>query len=171
MARAALKQLSVAQLQRELARRQGALPRLQKKQRRLTAALAKVEQAIADLGGAEAPRRAAKKVKARRGRPAGKRRRVKNALSLADVLVRILGGVKSMKVAELAEAVERTGYKSKAKNFRLIVNQALVKDKRFRNVRRGRYALSKAGKPAAKASAKKARVRKAAAKKAPAAAG
>jgi hypothetical protein len=163
MARVALKKLSIGELQRELARRQGALPRLQKKRRKLAAALKKVDDAIAALGGAAAPRKAV----ARRGRPAGKVRRVRNAQSLGDVLVKILARVKSMKIAELVGAVKRTGYKSKAKNFRLIVNQALVKDKRFRNVRRGRYALSKAARaPAKKSAVKKARRRKAASKKA-----
>ena len=172
MARVALKQLSLAQLQRELARRQGALPRLQKKRKKLTAALKKVDDSIAALGGAAAPVKAA----ARRGRPAGKAKRVKrvkrvkNTQSLGEVLAKVLQGAKSMKIAELTERVKRLGYKSKAKNFRLIVNQALVKDKRFRSVRRGRYALSKAAKATVKkAPARKARVKKAEAKKNPAA--
>ncbi|MBU1908662.1 MAG: hypothetical protein KJ726_01275, partial [Verrucomicrobia bacterium] len=77
-------------------------------------------------------------------------------------------GAKSMKIVDLTKAVKRRGYKSKAKNFRLIVNQALVKDKRFRSVRRGRYALSKAARaPVKRAAVKKARRKKVTAKKAP----
>lgn len=166
MARVALKQLSLAQLQRELARRQSALPRLQKKRKKLVAALQKVDDTIATLGGAAAP----KKARVRRGRPLRKAKRAKNKQSLGEVLAKVLQGAKSMKIAELTERVKRLGYKSKAKNFRLIVNQALVKDKRFRSVRRGRYALSKAARaPVKKTAARKARRKKAAAVKAPAA--
>ncbi|MBU1908991.1 MAG: hypothetical protein KJ726_02985, partial [Verrucomicrobia bacterium] len=78
MARVALKQLSLAQLQRELTRRQGALPRLQKKRKKLVAALQKVDNAIAALGGAAAP----KKARVRRGRPLRKAKRAKNKQSL-----------------------------------------------------------------------------------------
>ena len=164
MARVALKKVSLVQLQRELARRQSALPRLQKKRRKLAAVLEKVDGAIAELGGTAA-KTVAKRAPARRGRRPRRVKRVKNAQPLGAVLAKVLQGAKSMKIAELVEAVKRLGYKSKAKNFRLIVNQVLVKDKRFRSVRRGRYALSRA----AKAPAKKSRVKKVAAKKAPAA--
>jgi hypothetical protein len=44
-------------------------------------------------------------------------------------------------VAEAAEAVVAAGYKSKSKDFQNIVSMALSKDKRFRRVRRGVYAL------------------------------
>ena len=160
MARVTLRQLSVVQLQRELARRQSALPRLQKKRRKLAAVLEKVDGAIAELGGT-----VAKRAPARRGRRPRRVKRVKNAQPLGVLLAKVLQGAKSMKIGEMVEAVQRLGYKSKAKNFRLIVNQVLVKDKRFRSVRRGRYALSKA----AKAPAKKSRMKKSVAKKAPAA--
>lgn len=144
MAKVTLRQLSLVQLQRELARRQSALPRLQKKRARLLSALKKVEEAITELGGAVAPRT----TKGRRPRPTRKMQRVRNKMSLGDALARVLQDAKSMKIADLVAGVKRLGYKSKAKDFRLIVNQVLVKDKRFRSVRRGRYALSKAGRAA-----------------------
>ena len=38
-------------------------------------------------------------------------------------------------------AVLAAGYKSKSKSFKLIVNQALAKNKRFKRVKKGVYAL------------------------------
>jgi hypothetical protein len=44
-------------------------------------------------------------------------------------------------VAEAADAVLAAGYKSKSKNFQNIVGITLSKDKRFKRVGRGVYAL------------------------------
>lgn len=158
MPKASLMKVSVLELKRELRRRQTLLARLGKKRRRLAKTLAGLDAEIAALAGAAGR----VKIAARRGPARGRGWRARNRMSLGDTLVKVLQGVKSMKVAELVEAVKKQGYRSKAKNFRLIVNQTLVKDKRFRNVRRGRYALSKAARmagqniPALKARRKKA---------------
>jgi hypothetical protein len=46
-----------------------------------------------------------------------------------------------MSVKELAEAVQRKGYRSTSPNFRLIVNAALLKGGTFKRVGRGQYTL------------------------------
>jgi len=47
------------------------------------------------------------------------------------------------KVAKITDALQENGIKTKAKNFRAVVNRTLVIDKRFKSVRRGYYQLSK----------------------------
>ena len=45
-----------------------------------------------------------------------------------------------MTVAEMAEAAKKTGYKSKSKNFRVIVSLTLLKNRKlFKRVARGQY--------------------------------
>jgi len=141
-------------LQAELNRRQGALPRLLKKQKKLAKALEAIEEKIATLGGS-APAKRGRKPGRKPGRKsgrkvAGKKTRPKNKLSLGDALAVALKGGKSMAIADAAEKVLKGGYKTNADNFKLIVNQTLLKDKRFRKAGRGKYALKqerKARKP------------------------
>ena len=47
------------------------------------------------------------------------------------------------KVAKITDALQESGIKTKAKNFRAVVNRTLVIDKRFKSVRRGYYQLAK----------------------------
>ena len=47
------------------------------------------------------------------------------------------------KVAKITEALLQRGIKTKAKNFRAVVNRTLVIDKRFKSVRRGYYQLAR----------------------------
>jgi hypothetical protein len=61
--------------------------------------------------------------------------------SLTSVLEKAFGRKGKLTVAEAAKAVVRAGYRSKSKDFGNIVSMALAKDKRFRRVRRGLYAL------------------------------
>lgn len=61
-------------------------------------------------------------------------------MSLADALAKALNG-KTMSVTELAEEVQRKGYRSTSPNFRLIVNAALLKGDGFKRVGRGQYTL------------------------------
>ena len=69
--------------------------------------------------------------------------RVRNAKSLNDTLADVLSGSKPMKVGDIVEAVRATGYRSSSDNFRGIVNQTLIKDKRFTAAERGIYQLKK----------------------------
>jgi hypothetical protein len=66
-------------------------------------------------------------------------------MSLNETMAEVLktkGG--PMKVAEIADAVLATGYKTNSANFRGIVNQTLIKDKRFASTgARGSYVFKK----------------------------
>ena len=48
-----------------------------------------------------------------------------------------------MKVSDIADAVQSTGYRSNSANFRGIVNQLLIKDKRFTSPSRSLYQMKK----------------------------
>ena len=61
--------------------------------------------------------------------------------SLTSLLVQALTGKKAVSVKDAMAAVLATGYKSKSKSFRSLVNQTLSKGPRFRSVGRGMYAL------------------------------
>jgi hypothetical protein len=96
-------------------------------ERRLTVLNAK----IASLGGEVAGR----------GRKGG---RVHNARSLPETITHVLTTHgKPIKVSELVKAVLAGGYKTHSANFRGIVNQALIKDKRFVATERGIYTIKK----------------------------
>jgi hypothetical protein len=122
----ALSSLSVTDLEAELRRRQRRLPKLERTRQRLMSKLLEVEQEIAALGGA--------------GR--GKGIRPRNKQPLADVIAQVLGEAKQpMKVANIVMAVKQAGYRTTSNNFSTIVNQTLIKDKRFKSTERGFYAL------------------------------
>lgn len=116
--------LSVTELQAELRRRQRGAAKLERRREKLMAELAEVNAEIAQLGGV-----------ASGVTPSG---RARNAMTLPDALAQVLSGVE-MSVTEAADAVRASGYQSSAANFRTMVNQALLKDKRFTKVSRGRY--------------------------------
>jgi hypothetical protein len=70
--------------------------------------------------------------------------RVRNSLSLNDTLEKVLKEHgKPMRVGDIVDAVNSTGYRSSSANFRGIVNQTLIKDKRFIASERGTYQLKK----------------------------
>lgn len=74
-----------------------------------------------------------------RGRPRG---RPRNESSLTQVMEAVLKKAgKPMRVGEIVEAVQEAGYRSSSANFRGIVNQTLIKDKRFSAASRGHYQL------------------------------
>jgi hypothetical protein len=55
----------------------------------------------------------------------------------------VLKGGKPMKVGDITDAAQKAGYRSNSANFRSIVNQTLIKDKRFSSAGRGVYQLKK----------------------------
>lgn len=115
--------MSTAELQAELARRERQAQALLRRRDRLKEQLAEIEAQIRDSGGPIAL-------------TAGGRRR--NESNLADSLHALLQG-KEMNVTAAAEAVLAAGYSTTATNFRTIVNQTLLRDKRFKKVSRGVY--------------------------------
>jgi hypothetical protein len=136
--------ISVVALQAELARRQGQLGSLIKEHAdvssRLDAVRAEIEALGGMVNGTSAPGR---RGGTRRGRSAsgarGRRRRPRNEANLADSLLKVLKG-KEMSVPDVVEAVQKAGYRSSSKNFRVIVNQHLLKSP-FKRVGRGVYTV------------------------------
>jgi septal ring factor EnvC (AmiA/AmiB activator) len=120
---AALESMTVSELQAELNRRRRGVARLERRREKLSAELAAVNAEIAELGGSLT---------------GGTGTRARNSMTLPDALHQVLQGV-TMSVTEAADAVRAAGYSSSAANFRTMVNQALLKDKRFKKVSRGQY--------------------------------
>ena len=117
--------LSTAELAAELRRRSRAVHALQRRRSKIAAQLAELDTQIASMGGA---------IEGSDGR----RRRPRNESNLAEALAGVLKG-KTMSVTEAAEAVQAAGYVTTAANFRVIVNQTLIRDKRFKKIARGQY--------------------------------
>ena len=123
--------LAIADLQRILDQKQGELRKLYKRRARAERELDAVEREIAKIEGNGRG--------GRRGGGGGGGGRARNDKSLADTLEEVLranGG--AMGIAEIMDAVLATGYRSNADNFRGIINQQLIKEKkRFTKAGRG----------------------------------
>ena len=132
MAKRPVAQLSYEELEAELRRREKTVRQLHRRRERLLNQLQEIDREIAAIGGGRARQHA------------GGRRRPRNEHNLADAMAETLKG-KTLSVTELAEAVQRDGYKTTSPNFRTIVNQALLKDERFERVSRGRYTVKGSG--------------------------
>ena len=102
----------------------------------LLAEIEEIDAHLADIATALPASRAPRKS---RQKAASKRTGGKRVL-LADALQSMLSG-KELSVTEIADSLLKSGYKTKssAKNFRVMVNQTLTKDTRFKRVSRGIY--------------------------------
>ncbi|MEM9064977.1 MAG: hypothetical protein AAGB51_05750 [Planctomycetota bacterium] len=120
-----LGELSTEALQAELRRRQRSTRSLERKRERLLEQLRDVEAELAAHG---APITAS----------GGVRKRPKNDMNLEEALASVLTG-STMGVTEAAEAVQRAGYMTSSANFRTIVNQTLIRSKKFKKISRGQY--------------------------------
>jgi hypothetical protein len=119
--------MSISQLESMLQKRRGELGKLRKERAVLERSLAKVDQRIESLGGG----------KARGGR-------ARNDKSLTAMMEEVLAKAgKPMQVGDIVAKVEAAGYRSSSANFRGIVNQTLIKEKRFGSAGRGLYQLKK----------------------------
>ena len=121
--------LTISQLEQILASRRHVVSKLEHERAKLLKRLEGLEAQIAELGGDS---------RLSNGR-------VRNAKGLNDTIADVLAsrGGGPVKVAEIVEAVLATGYKTHSANFRGIVNQSLIKDKRFVQAVRGAYQLKK----------------------------
>ena len=124
--------LNIAQLEQILHNRKSELNRLEKHRKDLQKKLESVEADIARIGGA----------------PGGQRpgTRPHNEKSLPETLDHVLRSAgHPMKVGDIADAVLATGYRSTSDNFRAIVNQTLIKERRrfASSGERGTYQLKK----------------------------
>ena len=119
--------LAIADLQRILDQKQHELKKLYKRRTQAERELDAIEREIAKIEG--------------NGRVGRRGSRARNDKSLADTLEDVLRSKGSaMGVGEIMEAVLATGYRSNAENFRGIINQQLIKEKkRFTKTGRGMY--------------------------------
>ena len=71
--------------------------------------------------------------------------RARNSKSLIESIEEVLGkSSKPVSVGDILDGVQASGYRSNSANFRGIINQTLIKErKRFANAGRGLYALKK----------------------------
>lgn len=128
--RSSLTVLSTLDLQREIRARQRRLPTLLKRRAKFMTKLDELDVEIRGLGGSTG----ATGIRGDAGRI-----RPKNDTNLTDALVAVLKG-KTLGVSDAAEAVQAAGYKTSATNFRTIVNQNLLKNRKlFKKVSRGQY--------------------------------
>jgi hypothetical protein len=110
-----------------LHQRRSELSDLRKERAAMERDIARLDRRIESLGGGKA--------RGRRGR---------NAQSLTAIMEDVLGkSGKPMQVGDIVDKVLSSGYRSTSANFRGIVNQTLIKDKRFGSAGRGLYQLKK----------------------------
>ena len=134
MRRSRLSAMTIADLRQEIERRQKLLPKLIAQRDALSREIAELQ----GLGAPEAwkaakPEAAPKKTRGRR--------RAKNKVGLADALAGFLKGKAKVTIGEAMEGVLAAGYKSNARDFRSVVNNMLLTDKRFKKVGRGVFTL------------------------------
>ena len=142
---ASMSNFNIAQLERALQERRSEITRLERQRAELQRKLDGLDRQIEKLGGS---------IGGRRG--GGRGVRARNEQSLVDVIESVMrSSGKPMRVGDIVDAVQAGGYRSNSANFRGIVNQTLIKErKRFGQVERGLYQL-KGGGGEAKATSKK----------------
>ena len=131
---------NIAQLDRVLEEKRSELDKLRRQRSDIQKKLNQIDRQIERVeGGMNGSRRGG-------GGGGGGGGRARNAKSLLDTLEEVLrDGGRPMKVAEIMDAAIASGYRSGSANFRGIVNQTLIKDKRFGQVERGVYELKSGG--------------------------
>jgi hypothetical protein len=153
---ASLKQLTVADLRRELERREKGGHKLAARHSKLASRLAEIDAELAELGVA-APARRGRKPGRMPGRPKGSGRtpRAKNSMSLLQAIMSGLRAGSTVSPAEAAAAAKKAGYSSSSPNFGMMVANALAKAGEFKRTGRGQYLFKGAGKSAKPAKASK----------------
>jgi hypothetical protein len=128
--------LTIAQIESMLHSRRSQLATLSKDRAKLLKQLESVDAKIKHLSGG-APVKGGFAVNA-----AG---RARNSASLISMMMSQLQKAgKALSVSDILQGVQSAGYRSTSPNFRGIVNQTLIKErKRFSNVGRGMYQLKK----------------------------
>lgn len=126
--------LSITELETILEDRRKELHNLHKERAQIQKRLEEIDEQIRELeGGPEEGQAAAA--------PVG---RTHNDKSLIEMMEEVLTAAAApMRVSEVTQKVIAAGYKTTSTNFRGIVNQALIKDKRFVCTARGWYNLKK----------------------------
>lgn len=140
MARPATAAFNIAQLERILQDRRSELNRLERQRSDLQRKLDGLDRQILKLNGSLRGRRGA-------GGGGGGGTRARNEVSLVEAIESALRQRGTpMRVGDIVEAVQSSGYRSNSANFRGIVNQTLIKErKRFAAADRGLYQLKGGG--------------------------
>ena len=135
MARPPTASFNIAQLERILHGRRTDVNRLERQRSELQRKLEGVERQIIRLQGGL------------RGGRRGGGTRARNEQSLVEAIDAVMrSNGKPMRVGDIVDAVEAGGYRSNSDNFRGIVNQTLIKErKRFSAAERGVYQLKGGG--------------------------
>ena len=138
MPRPATAGFNIAQLERILEDRRTEVNRLERLRNELQRKLDGVERQIAKLAGG---------LRGLRGRRGGGGTRARNDVSLVEAIEGAMRSAgKPMRVGDIVDAVQGAGYRSNSDNFRGIVNQTLIKErKRFAQASRGVYQLKGGG--------------------------
>ncbi len=126
-----LASLSASALQAELKRR---LDTLQAHRESLMDEINRLDLEIASFDSTTGSRR-----NGGRTRSGSVRRRPQNSTNLVQALAKLLDD-RTLSVTEMSEEVQRAGYRTSSQNFRTIVNQTLINNKKlFKRVSRGKY--------------------------------
>ena len=124
---------TLAQLERLMQSRRGEMTRLTRQRDKLQKKLDALNDRISEISGGAAG-----------GGNTGGGGRARNDVSLQDAIHQVLTKASGpMNVGDIMEKVRAAGYRSNSANFRGIVNQTLIKDKRFTSSARGVYQLKK----------------------------
>jgi hypothetical protein len=139
----AIARVSTTDLMREIERRRGMLGSLRATRDDLTRQLESLNTEIAGIESMDGPGSAPPRRGPGRPKGSGKggrgRGRDGNKQTLSMLLHSLLRG-KTMSVPEMAQAAKKAGYKSKSKNFRMVVGLTILKNRKmFRRVTRGQY--------------------------------
>ena len=126
-----LDSMTIAQLEGLLSSRRTRLNQLARDRKKAQSRLDAIDKQIAQLSGRVS------------GMCGGSR--VRNEVSLVQAMQNVLKDAgKPMRVGEIADSVMRGGYRSNSANFRGIVNQTLIKErKNFQSAGRGLYQIKK----------------------------
>jgi hypothetical protein len=144
---ASLKKLSVAELRRELVRREKGSAKLLAQHKKLAARLAEIDAELSDLG-VEAPARRGREPGRRGpGRPvgSGRGRRAKGGMTLLEALHKAVAAGKTVSPAEAAAAAKSVGYVTSSKTFGIQVATTLAKSPGFKKTGRGQYLRTAGG--------------------------
>jgi hypothetical protein len=131
MARPNTAGMSIQELKSILHKMEEKKKALLKERREVEAQLKKINAQIASIDGAAGANLTASG-------------RVRNEKSLVETMKDVLtkAGAAGLAVKDIMEGVKSAGYKSNADNFRGIINQTLLKEKKhFKKVERGVYAV------------------------------
>jgi hypothetical protein len=143
-----LKKMTVAELRRELERREKGGEKLAAQRDKLAKRLAAVEAELAELGVEVPARRGSKpgRMPGRRGpgRPKGSKnksggKRAKNSMSLLEAIVSGVRVGSTVSPAQAAAAAKAKGYISSSPNLGMMVANQLAKTPMFKRVGRGQY--------------------------------